>query len=112
MTDPKDLLSRYCNHLALPHIVQAYATEIIERGRTMADADGRSPISIASGAIYFTTQLCGIPMSMADLCAVAGISEGTVRLMYRIYYRSRNLLVKKEWLESGKAKLEKLPHTS
>ncbi|KAL5487706.1 SUA7 [Sanghuangporus weigelae] len=108
-TNPQDLLARYCNHLGLPHLVQSTASEIISTGKEHAFTDGRSPISIASGSIYFTTQLLGIPLTMKDLCDVAGVSESTVKLVFRIYCDHRKDVVKKEWLDNGKAKLDRLP---
>jgi len=45
--DPKDL-SRCCNHLRRPHLVQVYAMEVIER------RGGRNATPIAGSAIYLT----------------------------------------------------------
>lgn len=109
MTNPSDLLARYCNHLGLPHLVQSTASDVILSGKEHAYTDGRSPISIASGSIYFSTHLLGIPMAMKDLCDVAGVSESTVKLVFKIYNQNREEVVKKEWLDSGKAKFERLP---
>ncbi|EJD01543.1 cyclin-like protein [Fomitiporia mediterranea MF3/22] len=111
-TNPQDLLARYCNHLGLPHLVQSTASEIISIGKEHAFTDGRSPISIASGSIYFTTQLLGVPMTMKDLCENAGVSESTVKLVFKIYCENRDVVVKQEWLDSGKAKLDRLPPSS
>ena len=108
-TNPQDLLARYCNHLGLPHLVQSTASEIILAGKERAFTDGRSPISIASGSIYFTTQLLGVPMPMKELCDVAGVSESTVKLVFKIYCENREAVVKQEWLDSGKAKFDRLP---
>ncbi|EFI27766.1 transcription initiation factor IIB [Coprinopsis cinerea okayama7 len=107
-TGPEKLLVRYCNHLDLPANVQAICSEIIVNARNHGIADGRSPISIAGGAIYFTCLLLGKPKPIREISAVAGVSEGTIKLVYRLYYNDREKLVKKEWIESGKADLSRL----
>jgi transcription initiation factor TFIIB len=108
-TGPENLLVRYCNHLDLPPNVQAICGDIIIAARKHGIADGRSPVSIAGGAIYFTCHLLGKTKSVRDISAVAGVSEGTIKLVYRLYYADKEKLVKKEWIEEGKAKLERLP---
>ena len=72
-------------------------------------ADGRSPVSIAGGAIYFTCYLLGKNKSPRDISAVAGVSEGTIRLVYRLYYADKEKLVKQEWIDDGRAVLGRLP---
>lgn len=108
-TGPEDLLVRYCNHLDLPPNVQPICSDIIVKARDLGIALGRSPISVAGGAIYFTCHLLGKPKSMKDISAVAGVSEATIKLVYRLYYSDREKLVKEEWVKEGKAKLDRLP---
>lgn len=108
-TGAEDLLVRYCNHLDLPPNVQPICSDIIKEARKQGIADGRSPVSIAGGAIYFTCHLLGKAKSARDISMVAGVSEGTIKLVYRLYYTEREKLVKEEWIQSGKAKMESLP---
>jgi len=108
-TGPENLLVRYCNHLDLPPQVQSICSDIIIAARKHGIADGRSPVSIAGGAIYFTCYLLGKVKSVRDISAVAGVSEGTIKLVYRLYYAEKEKLVKQEWIEEGKAKLDRLP---
>ncbi|GJE84059.1 cyclin-like protein [Phanerochaete sordida] len=108
-TGPEDLLVRYCNHLDLPPNVQPICSDIIVKARDLGIALGRSPISVAGGAIYFTCHLLGKPKSMKDISAVAGVSEATIKLVYRLYYAEKEKLIKEEWVKDGKAKLERLP---
>jgi transcription initiation factor TFIIB len=111
-TGPENLLVRYCNHLDLPAQVQSICSDIIVAARKHGIADGRSPVSIAGGAIYFTCHLLGKVKSVRDISAVAGVSEGTIKLVYRLYYADKEKLVKQEWIDEGKAKLERLPFDS
>ncbi|KAJ7693902.1 cyclin-like protein [Mycena rosella] len=107
---PENLLVRYCNHLDLPANVQSICSDIIVEARKHGIADGRSPVSIAGGAIYFTCNLLGKVKSLRDISAVAGVSEGTIKLVYRLYYMDKEKLVKKEWIDDGKADLSRLPN--
>ena len=109
LTGPEDLLVRYCNHLDLPPNVQPICSDIIVKARDLGIADGRSPVSIAGGAIYFTCHLLGKPKSAKEISSVAGVSEGTIKLVYRLYYADKEKLVKEEWVKDGKAKLDRLP---
>lgn len=111
-TGPENLLVRYCNHLDLPPNVQSICSDIIVAARKHGIADGRSPVSIAGGAIYFTCHLLGRVKSVRDISAVAGVSESTIKLVYRLYYAEKEKLVKQEWIDEGKAKLERLPFDS
>jgi len=88
-TGPENLLVRYCNHLDLPAQVQTICSDIIIMARKHGIADGRSPVSIAGGAIYFTCHLLGKVKSVRDISAVAGVSEGTIKLVYRLYYMDK-----------------------
>jgi transcription initiation factor TFIIB len=40
---------------------------------------------------------------------VAGVSEGTIKLVYRLYYLEKEKLVKEEWIKEGRADLDRLP---
>ncbi|KZP20121.1 cyclin-like protein [Athelia psychrophila] len=108
-TGPENLLVRYCNHLDLPPNVQAICGDIIVAARKYGIGDGRSPVSIAGGAIYFTCHLLGRVKSLRDISAVAGVSESTIKLVYRLYWHDREKLVKQKWIDEGKADLSRLP---
>jgi transcription initiation factor TFIIB len=98
---PEDLLVRYCNHLDFPPHVQVICKDIVV-AREHGIADGRSPVSIAGGAIYFACLLLGVSKAVKDISAVACVSEGTIKLVYRLYYVDRQKLVKDEWIKEGK----------
>ncbi|EEB86741.1 hypothetical protein MPER_16192, partial [Moniliophthora perniciosa FA553] len=87
----------------------SYCADIIVAAREHGIADGRSPVSIAGGAIYFTSHLLGKGRSLKEIGDVAGVSEGTIKLVYRLYFQEKEKLVKEKWVEEGKADLKRLP---
>ncbi len=105
---PEDLLVRYCNHLDLPPHVQAVCKDIIVAAREHGIADGRSPVSIVGGAIYFTCLLLGVSKAIKDISTVAGVREATIKLVYRLYYTDQHRLVKEEWVAEGKVNTNRL----
>lgn len=108
-TGAEDLLVRYCNHLDLPPNVQSIASDIIIEARKHGIAAGRSPVSIAGAAIFFACHLLGKTKNIKDIGAVAGVSDGTMRLVYKLFYVEKAKLVKQEWIDSGKVSLARLP---
>ncbi|KAH9029113.1 cyclin-like protein [Lactarius hengduanensis] len=108
VAEPEDLLVRYCNHLDIPPHVQAICKDIIVAVREHGIADGRNPISITSGAIYFACVLLGVSKTMKDISMVTGVYEGTIKIVYRLYCTNRQKLVKKEWVAEGKTNTDPL----
>ncbi|KAH8984317.1 cyclin-like protein [Lactarius akahatsu] len=108
VAEPEDLLVRYCNHLDIPPHVQAICKDIIVAVREHGIADGRNPVSIAGGAIYFTCLLLGVSKTVKDISMVAGVCEGTIKIVYRLYCTNRQKLVKKEWVAEGQTNTDRL----
>jgi transcription initiation factor TFIIB len=106
---PEDLLVRYCNHLDLPPHVRETCKDIMAAAREHGVAGGRSPLSVASGAIYFGCLLLGVPKTVKDISKGVGVNEGTIRAIYRLYYADREKLVKDEWIKEGKVDMDRLP---
>ncbi|KAG2002501.1 transcription initiation factor IIB [Coprinopsis cinerea AmutBmut pab1-1] len=106
---PEGFLVRYCNYLDLPPNVQGICRDVIVAAREHGIADSRSPLSIAGGAIYFCCMLLGHTRTLREISQVAGVTETTIQSVYRLYYFEKEKLVKKEWLESGKADMSRLP---
>jgi transcription initiation factor TFIIB len=100
VTRPKDILVRFGNRLDLPPYVQAICTDVVVAARENSIADGRSPSSIV-GAIYFACLLLGLPKAIKEIAA-QGVSEGTIKRFYRLYYTDQRKLVKDEWVKEGK----------
>lgn len=106
---PEALLGRYVNHLDLPVYVESAATKLVVASREHGVADGRSPISIAGAAIYFVSHLYDQPKSAKEIAMVAGVSESTIKLVYRLMYQKREKLIEEKEIESGKASFARLP---
>lgn len=107
---PEDMLVRYCSQLALRRGVAGYASSIVVRARELGTAGGRNPKSVAGAAIFFAARLLGdTSKSAGDIAHVAGIKELTLSLVYKMMYADREQLVKREWIDEGKASLDGLP---
>lgn len=106
------LLSRYVNHLDLPVLCERTATDVVLACATHGVAHGRSPISIAGAAIYFASHLIGQPKQAKEIGVVAGVSESTIKLVYKLMYAEKEKLVKQDDITSGKAVLSRLPAVS
>ncbi|CAG8767822.1 12851_t:CDS:1, partial [Acaulospora colombiana] len=72
-TSPEYLMARYCNYLDLPAALQAYCADVAGRARSRDVGSGRSPVSIASGIIYFTAMLFGYSVSLKEIGNTAGV---------------------------------------
>ncbi|TFK25881.1 transcription initiation factor IIB [Coprinopsis marcescibilis] len=105
---PEDLLGMYCNHLNMPPYVQGYCKDVIELARERGLGTSRSPLTVVGATIYFVGMLFGQPRTLAEIREVAGASEPTIRGVYKLYYAQREALVKKQWIEDGKADLSRL----
>ena len=55
------------------------------------------------------THLIGQPKQAKEIAIVAGVSESTIKLVYKLMYADKEKLVKEEWIKEGKAKLDRLP---
>jgi transcription initiation factor TFIIB len=104
----EDLLVRYCNRLNLSASLQSTCRVVVQNANKHSIAQGRSPISIAAGAILFTCLLLGQSKSLKEIGEVAGVSEGTIKLVYRLYYQAKELIVNPQWITDGKADMSRL----
>jgi len=106
---PEALLGRYVNHLDLPVYVERASVDLVVQSREFGVADGRSPISIAGAAIYFASHLYGQPKTAKEIAVVAGVSESTIKLVYKLMYHERERLVDQKDIEGGRAVMSRLP---
>ena len=78
-----DLMARFCNHLGLPAFVQTAATNISTRISESGIVAGRSPLTVASACIYFTSYLMNHPKTPREISQIAGVTDVTLRQAYR-----------------------------
>ena len=78
------LVARFCNHLGLPPAVQTATAEVTRKIDDLGVLAGRSPLSIASACVYFTSHAFGLGKSVKEIGSVAGVSESTLRTSYRL----------------------------
>ncbi|VDB87247.1 unnamed protein product [Peniophora sp. CBMAI 1063] len=105
---PEQLLVRYCNHLAMPPYTEEYCKHVIVAARELGIAEGRDPVTIVGAVIFFMCRLLAIQKDLKDIREVVGASEETVRSVYNLYFEEKEKLVKKEWLDNGRARMENL----
>ncbi|KAG8525887.1 uncharacterized protein KY384_000647 [Bacidia gigantensis] len=98
-TDPKQLCERYCNALRLPFAINKVSREIAEKMDSEGMLAGRSPLSVAAACIFMASHLMGVPKTAKEISTVAGVSDGTIRNAYKIFYPDKEKLISPEWLE-------------
>jgi len=106
------IVARYTNHLDLPVFVSNAAERLVVACKEHGVADGRSPISIAGAAIYFASHLYAHPKPAKEIAVVAGVSESTIKLVYKLMYHEKERLIPKADLEGGRANFTRLPAVS
>lgn len=102
-TRATDMLPRFCHRLGLEVKMESAARYVVDTAYagTLGMVDGRSPISVAAGAIYFICMLFGLGKTTKDVQDVAQVSEGTVRLIAKIFAKYADKLVKQEWVRQS-----------
>lgn len=73
-------LARFVNFLDLGHGVHNAAKYIANAASAKTEIDGRSPLSIAAGVLYFTCVLFGKEVTARNIAELAKISESTTKL--------------------------------
>ncbi|WAQ83146.1 hypothetical protein PtA15_3A513 [Puccinia triticina] len=105
----EDLTARFCSHLGLPFYVQSGAKRIAILQRDLGILAGRSPISVASACIYFASHLYGCPKSAKDIAGVAGVSETTIKIAYRLLHPKHKEICGIEATTNEAASIDRLP---
>jgi transcription initiation factor TFIIB len=77
------IVNRFCNHLGLPPAIQSATIEVARNVDELGVLAGRSPLSVASACLYFTSHAFGMGKSVKEIGAVAGISDSTLRTSYK-----------------------------
>ncbi|KAF2114646.1 cyclin-like protein [Lophiotrema nucula] len=107
-TDASDLIARACNRLGLGYKLSSICQEAATRVAELGIGAGRSPLSIAAAVIYMVSHLMGQKRSAREIGDVLEVSDGTVRIAYKVLYTRIDDLVAKDWLERG-GDVDKLP---
>lgn len=77
------IVSRFGNHLGLPPAVQSATSEVVRKIDEFGILAGRSPLSVAAACVYFTCHAFGVPKTVKEIGAVVGISDSTLRTVYK-----------------------------
>lgn len=80
------LVARFCNHLGLPPAVQSATSEVVRNIDEFGILAGRSPLSVASACVYFTSHAFGLGKSIKEITPIAGVSDSTLRLCYKLAF--------------------------
>ncbi|GAB2226165.1 hypothetical protein Droror1_Dr00021959 [Drosera rotundifolia] len=76
-------MPRFCNLLQLNKSAQELATHIGEVVMNKCFCTRRNPISISAAAIYLACQLEDMRKTQAEICKVTGLTEVTLRKVYK-----------------------------
>jgi transcription initiation factor TFIIB len=115
-TKPEVLIDRFCSQLGYSFRVKIIAQKVAGKVPSINEIAGRSPLSIAAASLYFATNLISSPKtSIKDIQPIAGVSEGTIRVSYKLLYAHRDRLVEPDWLGLQQAtgtegKMDNLPN--
>lgn len=82
-TDLDSLISRICNHLALPVPLQRACSLCGQKTVEDGVLAGRNPITIASSCILFVSTLWGRRVDPKEISKVGGVQDSTIRTGYR-----------------------------
>ncbi|CAN9513462.1 unnamed protein product [Ophioblennius macclurei] len=79
-----DFMSRFCSNLDLSKQVERAATFIAGKAVELDLVPGRSPISVATAAIYMASQVSGDKKSKKEIGDIAGVADTAIRQAYRL----------------------------
>lgn len=74
-----DFLSRFCAKLDLPKAVPRVASKMTKKAFDLNIVHGRSPISVATAAIYIAAKELGVHRTLENIGIACGIADVTIR---------------------------------
>ena len=80
---PGIYVSRFCNELELPLIVEERSNEVISRAESLELTHGRSPMGVAAAAIYIASRLEKQFRTQREIADVSDVTEVTIRNRYK-----------------------------
>ena len=89
---PSDYVSTICSALGLGGEVRAVAEHIISSAGEEV-TDGKNPICVAASAIWIAAFLCGKHIPQRKVAEAAGVSEATIRKLYKDLIEKHNITV-------------------
>ncbi|KAF3917881.1 hypothetical protein ABW20_dc0107471 [Dactylellina cionopaga] len=108
-TSARDLMIRFCNNLGLTHNLIYISQELSDRAVNHGTIAGRSPVSFAGACIYMISHLMRQPRTAKEISLVAGVSDGTVKTVYKLLFKEVDRLIDPKWIENGKGDISLLP---
>ncbi|KAI1783532.1 hypothetical protein LXA43DRAFT_1102443 [Ganoderma leucocontextum] len=112
IANPEHLLVRYCNYLGLPSNIVCACRDVVKKMQGLEIGKTSKPMSVAGSAIFFASHLLGRPISIGEIANVAGMKGPAIVMLYRSLYGMKETLVPQEWIQDGRARLERLPDPS
>ncbi|WRT69276.1 uncharacterized protein IL334_006260 [Kwoniella shivajii] len=91
------LLGRFTNYLDLGNAVFNASKHIAAEATAKSTIDGRSPVSIAAGVLYFTCVLLSKNTTAKDIAAMGGVSESTTKLICKMVATKLDEVIRPEW---------------
>ncbi|MFX0071780.1 MAG: TFIIB-type zinc ribbon-containing protein [Candidatus Hermodarchaeota archaeon] len=92
---PISLIPKFADQLNLPESTQRSAVDILNVAKKYNILSGRSPASLAGGALYIAALKNGGHCTQSELSSVAGVSESTIRKRYKELIQYFNFEMKK-----------------
>ncbi len=77
--NPIDFIPQICSNSSLDQKVQSKAVELIEKADKITNMSGKSPVSLAAGAVYAGAILLGEKRNQYIIADAAKITEATLR---------------------------------
>ncbi|MDR2623368.1 MAG: transcription initiation factor IIB [Methanobrevibacter sp.] len=89
-TSPVDYVPRFASKLGISIETQTRAIEIIKKAISKGLTSGRGPNGVAAGALYFASVLLTERKNQRDVAEVTGVTEVTIRNMYKMFVNNMN----------------------
>lgn len=80
---PEEYVQKFTNDLGLANSTMKVVYDLLVKAKEKDFDNGRSPIAIAAGAIYIASVICNQRRTQAEIAAVCGVTEVTIRNCYK-----------------------------